>query len=65
MREVCENRERYPIRNMFLYISGEGPLLPRCKPTSDLRLDAVHPTIEADQFTHEQYPERFKVTPIS
>ena len=38
--ELRQRRKRYPLFEMFLNIGSDDPLLPGCKATSDLRLNA-------------------------
>ena len=50
---------------MFLNIGSDDPLLPGCKATSDLRLNAGYPAIETHDFMYEQGTEGFKIEPVS
>ena len=63
--ELRQRANRYPLIEMFLDIGSDESLLPRCKATLDLRLNAGHPASETHDFMYEQSTETFEVDRVS
>ena len=63
--ELRQLANRYPLMEMFLDIGSGESLLPRCKATLKLRLNAGHPTGETHDFMYEHSTETAEVARVS
>ena len=63
--ELRQRANRYQLTEMFLNVGGDESLLPLCKATLELRLNAGHPASETHDLMHEQTTETLEVDRIS
>ena len=63
--ELRQRANRYPLIEMFLDIGSGESLLPRCKATLELRLNAGHPASETRDLMYKQITETPEVDRVS